>query len=63
MSKKVRIKACELAAQVMSSRPNDLCTPQLWSLAVFFQSYIEHGPDWTEQPFGPKKPQKLKVVK
>lgn len=63
MTKKVRIKACELAAKVMAGRPNELCIPQLWSLAVFFESYIEQGAAWTKKPFGPKTPKKLKVAK
>ncbi len=61
MSKKVRIKACELAAEVMSGRPDDLCIPNLWSLAVFFERYIDAGSSGTIKDFGPKKPVKLKV--
>lgn len=63
MSKKTRIKACELAAEVMAGRPNELCVPHLWSLAVFFENYIDLGADGTRRDFGPKKPKKLKVVK
>lgn len=58
----VRMEACRLAAMVLSSRPDEALMPTGWSLAVFFESYIAHGADWTRKPFGPKKPKKLKVV-
>lgn len=57
-----RIKACELAAQVMAGRPNDTPAPLLWCLTVFFESYIEHGARATQKDFGPKNPVKLRVV-
>lgn len=62
MGKKTRIKACELAATVMAGRPNDLCVPMLWSLTVFFESYITKGATATAKAFGPKKPVKLKAI-
>lgn len=57
--------ACQLAAQVMqgagvTDRP---LAPMLWSLAVFFEEYIETGSVGTQKDFGYKKPPKLKVVK
>ncbi len=59
-----RIKACELAATVLgndaSERPY---VPRLWSLCVFFESYIDKGADGTLKDFGPRKPTKLKVVR
>jgi hypothetical protein len=57
-----REKACELAAIVMAGRPEDQVTPLLWSMTVFFESYMAHGCTWTAKDFGPKKPAKLKVV-
>lgn len=64
MGKKTRIKACELAAQVMAGRPNEVSfCPTLWSLTVFFEEYIKKGAEGTLKDFGPKKPAKLKVVR
>jgi hypothetical protein len=54
MSKKIRIKACELAAMVLAGCPEDKPMPLLWSLAVFFESYIRGGAEATEKEFGPK---------
>ena len=62
-SQKIRIRACELAAQVMASRPEITLAPTCWSLAVFFESYIVGGSAATMKPFGPKKPTKLKTVR
>jgi hypothetical protein len=55
--------ACQYAATVMAGRPNDGAAPLLWSLTVFFESYLAHGSAWTQKPFGPTKAVKLKVVK
>lgn len=63
MSKKTRKEACELAALVMSGRSDDACVPMLWSLAVFFEQYIDTGAEGTRRQFGPKKPIRLKIVK
>jgi hypothetical protein len=60
--KATRIKACELAAAVMAGRPNDSCAPGLWSLAVFFESYIDEGAAATLKDFGPKKAPVLKLI-
>jgi len=62
MSKRTRTKACELAAQVLASRPELDLIPNAWALAVMFESYIEHGAAWCRKPFGPRKPVKLKIV-
>lgn len=58
-----RVEACRLAAQVMAGRPDDGLTPLLWSMAVFFENYIGLGASGTEKDFGPKKPVKLRVAK
>lgn len=67
MSKKsrrsTRIKACELAAIVMAHRVDETTAPRLWSLAVFFECYIDGGANATRKPFGPKKPRMLRAVK
>lgn len=58
-----RVKACELAAQVMAGRPYEVPAPLLWSLAVFFETYSDAGCAATRKGFGPKNPIKLRVVK
>lgn len=61
----VRMKACELAAQVLSGRreADPELVPLAWSLAVFFESYIVSGARATMREFGPKLPQRLRAVK
>lgn len=58
-----RIKACELAATVMAHRTDVSTAPLLWSLAVFFENYIDGGAKATMKDFGPNKPVKLMAVK
>ena len=58
-----RLEACRLAALVMAGRPDDSPAPLLWSMAVFFESYISFGSEYTMKDFGPKKPVKLKTVR
>jgi hypothetical protein len=58
-----RIKACELAALVLCGREIETYAPTVWSLTVFFESYIEAGATGTLRDFGPKKPVKLKAVR
>lgn len=59
-----RIKACELAALVLSTRKDaESLVPLGWSLVVFFETYINEGASGTRKDFGPKKPVKLKLVK
>jgi hypothetical protein len=55
--------ACEFAAIVLAGQPVEDRIPYGWSLAVFFERYMEHGATGTMKDFGPKKPKKLKVVK
>jgi hypothetical protein len=57
-----REKACQMAAQVMAGRPDEEVVPLLWSLTVFFESYMARGCTWTQKNFGPKKPVKLKIA-
>lgn len=59
----VRMEACRLAALVMAGRPEDSPSPLVWSLAVFFESYITKGSEHTLREFGPKRPVKLRSVK
>lgn len=59
-----RIKACELAAIAISKHDmSEGYSPVVWCLAVFFESYIQHGAEGTRKEFGPSKPAKLKMVK
>jgi hypothetical protein len=52
---RVRTTACEMAAQVMASRPDKPLMPMGWNLAVFFESYMVYGASGTAKAFGPKK--------
>jgi hypothetical protein len=47
----------------MAGRINEIAIPQLWSYAVFFESYIGEGAVGTRSDFGPKRPAKLKIVR
>jgi peroxiredoxin family protein len=62
-AERVRIEACQCAAQVLASRDDERVMPIGWSLAVFFEKYITSGAEGTLKEFGPKKPAKLKAVK
>jgi hypothetical protein len=62
LSQRQREVACQCAAEVMASRPSDPLAPTLWSVTVFFESYLAHGATWTQKDFGPKPPAKLKIV-
>lgn len=64
MSKRDRRLACKLAAKVMAGRnPETPFVPEAWSLVVFFERYIEVGAKGTLKDFGPKEPEKLKVIR
>jgi len=62
MSKRTRIKACELAAQTLMSE-DEPYMPALWSLCVFYEMYIERGADGTAKDFGPAKAKRAPVIK
>lgn len=55
--------ACQCAAAVMASRPDQDMIPALWSLSVFFEAYMARGADGMMRDFGPEKTAKLRVVK
>lgn len=59
----VRREACRLAAQVMAGRPEDKPAPLLWSLTVFFESYMCKGSEGTAKDFGPRDPVELKAIR
>lgn len=59
----IRREACRMAAIAMQNhRAEDELCPRAWSLAVFFESYMAHGSEWTRDDFGPKEPVELKRV-
>lgn len=61
--RKTRIRACELAAAVIGARTEETSiVPMCWSLAVFFENYIDGGARSTRKEFGPSKPVPLKTV-
>lgn len=60
---RARIKACECAAVVLSTRRDEeALVPLAFSLAVFFEAYIAGGANATAKDFGPKEPIELKKV-
>lgn len=58
-----RWQACKMAAQVMEACGDDegLC-PRIWSLTVFFETYMTSGSEGTLEDFGPKEPVDIKAV-
>lgn len=62
-AERIRTEACRCAALIMANRPNDTPAPLVWSLAVFFETYISDGSKRTLKEFGPKPPTKLTSVK
>lgn len=60
---KRRRKACKLAAMALGAVEVDSYAPHIWSLAVFFEWYMELGSEATLKDFGPKKPKKARVLK
>lgn len=61
----IRIKACELAAEVLAGHAWEDAAPMPlgWSLAVFFEGYMLKGAKGTLKDFGPKRPRKLKSIR
>lgn len=58
---KRRKAACEMAALVLSGDRSEVPDmPRLWSLAVFFDMYLEGGSSATRKDFGHRKPVKLR---
>lgn len=49
-----RWQACKMAAQVIAQRKDLAPHPKLWSLAVFFESYMTHGAEEIAEDFGPE---------
>ena len=55
--------ACQCAAEIMASRPDQDMVPALWSLSVFFDAYMARGAEGAKRDFGPKKPAKLRIAR
>lgn len=61
----VRREACRLAAKAAQgpwSAGRDT-SHLLWSLTVYFENYMLHGADKTQDDFGPKEPVELGIVR
>ena len=58
----VRWQACKMAACAIQNQDKTDCIPLLWSMTVFFESYIWEGSAGTRASFGPKEPIDLKEV-
>ena len=62
-----RWQACKMTAQVMQGQglgnEADGAAPKIWSLAVFFETYLYEGAEGTHEDFGPKEPVVLSEVK
>ena len=53
----VRKEACRLASQAAQGQCGDGPVAQrLWSLCVFFETYLREGADGTQADFGYKEP-------
>lgn len=60
----IRRDACRLAAMALRDRDTeDGYVPRLWSLTVFFESYLVQGSDATHKDFGPKDPVSITEAK
>lgn len=58
----VRREACKLAALAFQNFACDDSAQHLWSLAVFFETYMHEGAEGTAEDFGPKEPVELRAV-
>jgi hypothetical protein len=60
----IRREACRLAALAMQHADyNEAVCPMLWSMTVFFESYLHYGSEGTATDFGPKEPVELEAVR
>lgn len=60
---RIREVACQCAAQAICCRQKgEVPVPLLWSMAVFFETYIRAGCEGTRNDFGPKESVELKVM-
>ena len=59
----IRWQACKLAATAFVNMEAEDSAQMMWSLAVFFETYIIGGSAATLEDFGPKEPVSLEVVR
>lgn len=59
---RVREAACRMAADIISAEGGLDDKSRLWSLCVFFESYMAHGAKATLKDFGPPKARKAPVI-
>lgn len=60
---RIREVACQCASQAICCRQEgEAPVPLLWSMAVFFETYIHEGSSGTREEFGPNDPIELKFV-
>ena len=60
-----RWQACRMAALVFSNRQHgsdEAVSPMIWSVTVFFESYLREGAEGTREDFGPRAPVELREV-
>lgn len=61
----IRWQACKMASITVASwreEPDVGLAPKLWSVTVFFETYMMEGAEGTMSDFGPKEPVELKAV-
>lgn len=58
----IRKEACRLAARAFRESDSEHFSPRMWSMTVFFERYLLHGADATEEDFGPKDPVMLRSL-
>jgi hypothetical protein len=59
----IRIKACECASRALGGKlTNEGMSPLVWSVTVFFETYILTGSHGTRKEFGPSDPVKLEAI-
>ena len=61
----IRREACRLAARVVQGQwaEGKEPLPNLWSMTVFFESYLLSGASGTRESFGPSEPVDIRIVK
>lgn len=60
----IRSEACRLAARSAQGQCGDgPVAERLWSLCVFYETYLHEGASGTQENFGYKEPVTLKDVK
>jgi hypothetical protein len=61
----IRWQACKMASVTVAAWrevPNEGMTPKLWSVTVFFETYMCGGAEGTREEFGPREAVELAAV-